>query len=495
MHLKIIQNYTRRTLVRDLTVGLALTVIIVLALLGSLYYFFYTAQLEHNLENQAEEIVEELAGVLSAPLWNLDWNTVEKIGAVYRRTENVVNLRVMDDTDRLIYENAADTRAEVISTSKPIIYEGQPVGRVEISLAKQRIEQARQNILYSTLIAGGAVILGIVVITQILLRRFLMQPLAGLAFGIDTIAAGNYTHLLPPLKQADIDFIAHRVNVMAGQIAERDRRLRELIGTLEQEIAERKRAEEELEKYREHLEDLVKERTAALEEVNAELSQYAYVVSHDLRAPLRAIHNYADFLHEDLAATLEGDQKMYLNSLGQVVQEAEGLVEDLLELSRVGRHSASRETVDLGVFLCELVDSLKLALDVQIIVGSDWPPVEAEPALLRQIFQNLIDNAVKFNPSPLKRIELGWRPAGEEAYEFFVRDNGLGIASRYHEQIFRVFERLHTQAEYEGTGIGLAIVKKAVGKLHGSIRLESEPGQGSTFFVTLPKTRKENNHG
>ena len=114
-------------------------------------------------------------------------------------------------------------------------------------------------------------------------------------------------------------------------------------------------------------------------------------------------------------------------------------------------------------------------------------------SLVRQIFQNLIINAIKFNCSSDKRVEIDWRPDpdGQECYEFCVRDNGIGIEPRYHDQIFRVFQRLHTREEYEGTGIGLAIVKKAINKLNGSIDIRSEFGKGSTFCVTLPKTRKE----
>ena len=112
--------------------------------------------------------------------------------------------------------------------------------------------------------------------------------------------------------------------------------------------------------------------------------------------------------------------------------------------------------------------------------------MEVEPVLLRQIFQNLISNATKFNRAPRKRIELGWRLAGEHDCELYVRDNGLGIDPRYAEQIFQIFQRLHTQQEYEGTGIGLAIVKKAVSRMGGTVHVTSTPGEGSTFFVTLP---------
>jgi signal transduction histidine kinase len=124
-------------------------------------------------------------------------------------------------------------------------------------------------------------------------------------------------------------------------------------------------------------------------------------------------------------------------------------------------------------------------------LGQGWPTIQTEAVLLRQIFQNLILNGIKFNQSSPKVIELGWLPAGEDKFDLVVRDNGIGIAERHQEQIFRVFQRLHTSQEYEGTGIGLAIVEKAAKKLGGLVRIESSSGQGSTFFITLPKTQVE----
>jgi len=254
-----------------------------------------------------------------------------------------------------------------------------------------------------------------------------------------------------------------------------------LYASAQQELAERKRAEAQLQQYADKLQD-----------ANEELSQYAYVVSHDLKAPLRAIHNYGDFLAEDLEGSLEEEQLMYLNGIGRAVQEAEELVEDLLELSRIGRRDVSAEAVDVGLFLREQIAVLDLSADVEIVMADDWPTIDVALVLFGQIFQNLITNAIKFNDSAAKWVELGWQQAeGEWDYEFFVRDNGIGIAPRYHAQIFRVFERLHTKEEYEGTGIGLAIVKKAASKLGGSVRVESKLGEGSTFFVALPQVQKE----
>ncbi len=260
------------------------------------------------------------------------------------------------------------------------------------------------------------------------------------------------------------------------------------------DITDRKEAEVILQEMHRELEV----QAAELEAVNAELSQYAYVVSHDLRAPLRAIRNYADFIREDLQASdvghsvLDEDVTLYLNGLNKAVREADALVQDLLALSRIGRKRRPTQSVDVGKFLQKLILPLDTQ-DVEVVMPDHWPTIKVEPILLGQVFQNLIDNAIKFNHASPKRVELGWRVLDKaeglagSSYEFFVRDNGIGINPRYHEKIFHVFERLHTPDEYDGTGAGLAIVKKAVNQLGGTVRVESELGCGSTFYFTIPE--------
>jgi PAS domain S-box-containing protein len=270
------------------------------------------------------------------------------------------------------------------------------------------------------------------------------------------------------------------------RVKERTAALARTTEQLKLELIERKRAEEEVRLAHRDL----AEKAAALQAANEELSQYAYVVSHDLKAPLRAIRNYSDFLCEDLEGSLDGDQKTCLDGLERAVRQGEELVDDLLEFSRVGKWSGPTQKIDMGVLFQELMASLDLSPDVDVVMANDWPTIDSDPTLLRQIFQDLIRNAVKFNHSTRKRVEIGWHPAGKD-YELFVRDNGIGIEPRYHEQIFGVFQRLHTRKEYEGTGLGLAIVKKAASKLRGSVRVESKPGEGTTFFVALPKTQEE----
>jgi light-regulated signal transduction histidine kinase (bacteriophytochrome) len=270
------------------------------------------------------------------------------------------------------------------------------------------------------------------------------------------------------------------------RVAERTIALAETTEQLKLELAERRRAEGAVRAA--HSELAIK--AGDLEAANEELSQYDHVVAHVLKAPLRAIHNYTDFLLQSFQVPLNEEQTTYLDGISRAVREGTELVDDLLEFSVVGRQTAPTRPIDIGIFLQDLIASLDLPPDVDVIMGNDWPIIDTDPALLRYIFQHFITNAIKFNPRPQKRVEIGWLPVEEEHYEVFVRDNGIGIESRYHEQIFQVFERLHAREKYGGTGLGLAIVKKAITKLRGSVRVESQPGKGSTFYATLPKVQR-----
>ena len=229
-----------------------------------------------------------------------------------------------------------------------------------------------------------------------------------------------------------------------------------------------------------------------LSQAHHEFTQYAQALSYDLRTPMRAIRNYVDFLREDLEETLKKDHKAYLDGLDRALREAGDLVEGLLALLQINEKGTPTEKVHMGDFFRELIDALRPLPDINIMIGGDdWPTIEAQPILLRQIFHALIDNAVKFNNSALKLIEIDWNAVDDEAFKFYVRDNGIGIKQRYKDKIFGVFERLHTLEEYPGTGIGLAIVKKCTVELGGSVHMESEFGAGSTFFVTIPKVKEK----
>jgi PAS domain S-box-containing protein len=241
------------------------------------------------------------------------------------------------------------------------------------------------------------------------------------------------------------------------------------------DITARKQSEAELERLNQQL------RTQ-----NQELEAYAYAVSHDLRAPLRAVHNYADFLLEDLSFKVSTEQKEYLTGITTAVCEAEELVSDLLELSRLNVQDSASHVCHIGNLVHKVLRTLNFGKDVHVQLPVDWPIVLGQEHLLKQIFQNLISNGVKFNRSSQKHIEVDWRPERKRFVRFFIRDNGIGILPQYQKQIFQIFQRLHTTKDYEGTGIGLAIVKKAVTKLGGEVSVESETGKGSIFSFTVP---------
>jgi signal transduction histidine kinase len=272
-----------------------------------------------------------------------------------------------------------------------------------------------------------------------------------------------------------------------------------------QDITKRKRAEEALLEYRGALEVAIQQRTSELhqahldlaakaeilEQANEELSQYAFVASHDLRAPLPAARNYADFLREELEPVLDDEQRGYFQGLFSALRNGDELVNDLLEFSRIGNLAVTLQDINLGAFFGELRSTLDLAEDTDLHFSTDWPTVRGDRILLNQIFHNLITNGLRFNRSPRRRVEITLSGRQCVDCEVSVHDNGIGIDPRFHDRIFKMFKRLHTHKEFAGTGIGLAIVRKAVNKLNGSVRLESSVGKGSTFFITLPLAGKD----
>ena len=238
-----------------------------------------------------------------------------------------------------------------------------------------------------------------------------------------------------------------------------------------------------------------------LERSNDELDSFAYVASHDLKEPLRGIHNYSLFLLEDYANKLDEDGVSKLKTLVRLSQRMEALIESLLQISRVGRLELQIQPVDLNQVLAEVLDLLGPRLEqtgTAVGVPAPLPTLPCDPTRLSEVFNNLLTNAMKYNTSADKYVEIGVAPTDTPPYHrpvdaslfevLYVKDNGIGIDSRHHESIFRIFKRLHSQEKYGGgTGAGLAIVKKMVEKHGGELWVESEPGQGATFYFTIPK--------
>ena len=263
----------------------------------------------------------------------------------------------------------------------------------------------------------------------------------------------------------------------------------ELIDNLKSELQTRKKAENALKEKALELEwanrELLKI-TSLLKKRNQELDHFAYVTSHDLKAPLRAIANLATWLSEDLEDQIPEENQQQLDLMQSRVKRMDGLIQGLLEYSRVGRKNTSVQTVNVGDLVNEAIYLLSPPPGFEIIVASNMPTLKTEALLLRQIFSNLIGNAIKYHPQQKGKITISVKEQ-DRFYEFAVSDDGLGIDPQYHDRIFTIFQTLQARDTIESTGIGLSIVKKIVEGQGGKIWVESQLGEGATFYFTWRK--------
>jgi PAS domain S-box-containing protein len=254
---------------------------------------------------------------------------------------------------------------------------------------------------------------------------------------------------------------------------------------------------DELVRHREHLEELVWERTAELEAANRELEAFSYSVSHDLRAPLRAIDGFTQALMERYGTKMDPGARADLDRVSSAAQRMALLIDDLLDLARIVRLPLARREVNLSEIVRSITAELKRnAPDRQVkVVITDGLVAPADPVLARMVLQNLLDNAWKFTSKhPTARIEFGTvRGSGESI--FFVRDDGAGFDMTYADKLFAPFQRLHSEHDFPGTGIGLAIVQRIVRRHGGRVWLEAEPDGGATCWFTLEPASKEAEHG
>ncbi|MGO8676663.1 MAG: sensor histidine kinase [Limisphaerales bacterium] len=253
---------------------------------------------------------------------------------------------------------------------------------------------------------------------------------------------------------------------------------------------EKQRGELHFQRLSAELERRVAQRTAELEAANKELEAFSYSVSHDLRAPLRHIEGFVEILlSSSKTRPLDEDSTRCLETIAQSARRMARLMDDLLAFSRTGRTKLTKTALVLTDLVRAVVQDLRedaAQRDIQWVIG-DLPMVEADPALLRQVLVNLLGNALKYTrPQPRARIEIGSQPGPTEDI-IYVRDNGVGFDARYAHKLFGVFQRLHREEEFEGTGIGLANVRRIIHRHGGRTWAEGEVDRGATFFFSLPR--------
>ncbi len=253
------------------------------------------------------------------------------------------------------------------------------------------------------------------------------------------------------------------------------------------DISNRKKSYADLQQMATELET----KAEILERTNLELDQFAYVASHDLKAPLRAIANLAQWIEEDLDEQMTDETRQQMDLLRGRVKRMEGLINGILQYSRVGRVNINLEQVDVALLLCEIIEELKPPSGCSIDVAANMPCLYIARLPLFQIFINLIDNAIRFHPQPESaQILISALALDDSLYEFTVTDNGLGIAPEYHDKIFQIFQTLNARDSVESTGVGLTVVKKIVEQFGGTISVDSTAGisggKGSTFRFTVP---------
>ncbi len=419
-----------------------------------------TAALAFENTEDAAEILHTLnmePHIVSACIYNTKGNIFSK----YSKDSTYLNFPANPQPGQYDFGNS------FLEGSEPIMLEGKQLGilylKSDLGAMYERLR------LYTVVVCF--VLLASFLLTYILvniLKKYISEPIIALA-QTAAIISDNHDFSIRAVKMGndELGSLTDAFNEMLEQIQQRDRTLRE---------------------FNENLEQKIKDRTKQLESVNKELEGFSYSVSHDLRAPLRAIIGYSAMLEEDYADKLDDEARRITAVIKNNTAKMGHLIDDLLAFSRMSRQDMAKARVDMSVVVTEVRDSLAAQYDFNRIHWKieSLPVVPANANMIRQVWVNLISNAIKYSSKrEISQVEIGTFPKNGHTV-FFVRDNGAGFNQQYAEKLFKVFQRLHSSTEFEGTGIGLALVEKIVSKQGGSVWAEGEEDKGACFYFSLP---------
>jgi signal transduction histidine kinase len=389
----------------------------------------------------------------------------------------------------------------VMDARGPVLYEGgEKIGYVRLGISLEEIKAEISQVVAKSVVFGVGFLAAGFVLTFVF-SRSISNPIRNMIATIsDIVKFNDITRLIRGnVNIKELDKLKDSVNEMLHQIQQRDlalteanelleKRVEERTAELTGEITERRQAEEEMEKLNEKL-----------KEANQELKNFVYIASHDLREPLRKISAFGVMLQKSLKGKIVDDDAENLGFMIEGANRMTKMIEGLLAYSRVSAKAYSVEKVDLDDIV-EQLRQLELSMLLEekhttIDVPLPLPEVEVDPVQIRQLMQNLIANGMKYQAKGnTPCITITSKPAADGMVRINITDNGIGIAPEFQQAIFIMFKRLHSRSEYEGTGIGLAVCKKIVERHGGKIGVESQFGQGSTFWFTLPLAKTAANN-
>lgn len=415
----------------------------------------------------------------------------ENLGALRKKNHDWARVELIHPRGSRIYPFGADAavqpKADVRRVEKAIRHLDMNLGTLVVSVDmaptfdKVRRQANELSVMLLTML--GLIFTAVALVVEIAVR----QPLSVLAEATRKLADEDYEAPLPRAGRSEVGSLVGSFSSMRDALQRQKRELREEHARLLVEIRDRERAEAEARELNQSLEQRVARRTADLEAANRDLEAFSSTVSHDLRAPLRAIHGYARIVARD---KLDDEGKRCLDSVCANAVRMDKLIDDILGFVRFGRQELTAAPINMARMAQEVADELLAALPpgrtAKIEIGS-LPPASGDPAMIRQVFVNLLSNALKFSATREQSLVEVRGSAAQASNEYEVRDNGVGFDMRYADKLFGEFQRLHSAKDFEGSGVGLAIVKRIVARHGGEVRAEGKPGVGATIYFSLPR--------
>ena len=461
-----------------------------------------------NHNDRALEQMELRVASLSKPLGQLDFVRVDRkiakesmlqeLGSarkIFKQLKDNHNafkakygVEITEKTDFFARQGIEDLSANLSISAVTLVTTAQNLLK---STSESQMEDLR---FYGRLVMTGVVVSFVLLSLAVFIfsRRF-VSSIAVLKDGAARIAGGDLTSRIELTGSDELTDLTRSLNEMS-------QKLRESREALENEIAERKRTEESLlesdQQLREREESVqqlntkLENQLIKLQEANRELESFTYSVSHDLRAPLRHVTGFVEMLNKRDTSGLDDKSRHYLTVISEAATRMSCLIDDLLSFSRMGRGEMMKSRVDLRQLAAEVIEEIAKDLPPERIIQwrtGELPEVTGDRAMLRLVLANLISNAVKYsNKTESALIEVDALPEENGSQTVYVRDNGTGFDMKYVDKLFGLFQRLHSSEEYEGTGVGLANVRRIIGRHGGRTWAEGELHKGATFYFTLP---------